>query len=269
MHGFVDLKQVFRITGFYTAFENRYGSNYYFDGENHNFWEIVIVMEGEIGVTAGSDVYLLKKGQAIIHEPMEFHRLWSEGNTCPHIIIFSFDAENMPEFTSKIFEIQDKTKAVEILFEMKEKFEIDGGNVKAVKESSQVLYQLTLKKLESFILTALSQKAKKGRVLKSRMAENYTNIVTVLEKNINKNMSVAEIADMCNMSEINLKKTFSKYAGMGVMNYFNQVKITAAKSMLKEGLTVKETAEKLGFSNQNYFSTVFKRVTGKAPSSCR
>ena len=53
------------------------------------------------------------------------------------------------------------------------------------------------------------------------------------------------------------------------MKYFNNIKITAAKSMLKEGFTVKETSEKFGFSNQNYFSTVFKKITGKSPSDFR
>lgn len=36
--------------------------------------------------------------------------------------------------------------------------------------------------------------------------------------------------------------------------------------MLKSGMSVKETAAALGFANQNYFSTVFKRITGSAPT---
>lgn len=77
MYQSVEINNVFIINKIYTAFKHKYDSNYYFGGEYHNFWEFVAVTEGEIGVTAGSEVMVLKKGQAILHEPMEFHRLWS------------------------------------------------------------------------------------------------------------------------------------------------------------------------------------------------
>ena len=44
----------------------------------HNFWEIVCVLEGEVGVASANDLYTLSKGQAVIHSPMEFHNIWSE-----------------------------------------------------------------------------------------------------------------------------------------------------------------------------------------------
>ena len=53
---------------------------------------------------------------------------------------------------------------------------------------------------------------------------------------------------------------------MGVMAYFNKMKIESAQNLIKNGMTVQETANMLGFSNQNYFSTVFKRITGKSPT---
>ena len=77
---------------------------------------------------------------------------------------------------------------------------------------------------------------------------------------------MTELAFLCNMSAINLQKIFSRYAGVGVMEYFNRVKMRKATELLEEGLSVKETALRLGFHDQNYFSTVFKRIIGVAPS---
>jgi AraC-like DNA-binding protein len=68
------------------------------------------------------------------------------------------------------------------------------------------------------------------------------------------------------MSEIGLQKTFSRYAGVGVMEYFNNIKIRKSIELLKQGLSVKETALAMGYSDPNYFSTVFKRFTGHSPS---
>ena len=103
-------------------------------------------------------------------------------------------------------------------------------------------------------------------ILNIKPTVNYKKIINVLKKKKEKNLSVGEIADLCNMSEINLKKTFSKFSGMGVMAYFNKMKIESAQNLIKNGMTVQETANMLGFSNQNYFSTVFKRITGKSPT---
>lgn len=81
------------------------------------------------------------------------------------------------------------------------------------------------------------------------------------------NLSVPQIAELCNMSQICLQQTFSKYAGMGIIKYFNRLKIEKAIKMLQKGSSVQETADALGFSSQNYFSTTFKRITGKTPTS--
>jgi AraC-like DNA-binding protein len=43
----------------------------------------------------------------------------------------------------------------------------------------------------------------------------------------------------------------------------------AADLLLAEGLSVKETASRLNFSDQFHFSRVFKRITGHSPSSLK
>ena len=100
----------------------------------------------------------------------------------------------------------------------------------------------------------------------SKGAENYAFILKTINSNIEKRLSVTELAVLCNMSEINLQKTFSHYAGVGIIEYFNRVKMQRATELLNEGASVKQTALQLGFYDQNYFSTVFKRITGHTPS---
>lgn len=50
-----------------------YSSNYYFEGERHDFWEFLYVDKGELDVRAGDVVQHLKKGQIFSHKPGEFH----------------------------------------------------------------------------------------------------------------------------------------------------------------------------------------------------
>jgi len=87
----------------------------------------------------------------------------------------------------------------------------------------------------------------------------------VLEEHVEERLTVAEVARLCSMSESAIKKTFTRYAGIGMMAYFNQMKMRRAARLMEEGMSVRQAAAAVGFSDQNYFSTVFKRTTGAAP----
>lgn len=268
MYGKVKFENIFEITEIYTAFSRTYESKYSFSGESHNFWELVIITDGYMGVTAGSNILSFERGQAILHEPMEFHRLWSEKNSNPSINIISFSCNNMPDLKSRVFELEPHKlqEAKNLILLLRKVFTTSRISLKSIKNPSSVDYQIALKRLEAFILSLLSSHTAEIEAPKSQTAKNYSYIIHVLENNITKNLSVSDIAKLCNMSEINLKKTFYKYSGTGIKSYFNNLKMNEAINMLKSGMTVTETALTLGFSDQNYFSTAFKRIIGKQPS---
>ena len=267
MYKSTSISNVFSVTAMFTAFSQTFKSDYSFKGEFHNFWEIVIVLEGKLGVTAGNSVHILRKGQAILHEPMEFHSLWSEGGTCPKVVIFSFSAENMPSFPSKTLQLDNLHKPMDILRSMGAVFVMEYGiNFVGIKKDAEISYHIAVKEFELFLLSLLNRRAVSSASSLTQSAQNFSKSVSILEKNLHRNLSVKEIANLCRIGEVSLKKTFAKYSGMGVMAYFTNMKITAAIQMLKSGMNVSETASALGFSNQNYFSTVFKRITGVSPS---
>lgn len=66
-----------------------------------------------------------------------------------------------------------------------------------------------------------------------------------------------------------LSRLFSKHAG-GFVDYLNKIRIDAACGYIREGnLKLYEIAYKVGFSDEKYFSKVFKRTTGQSPSEYR
>ena len=259
------------LSGLYTAFKTRFEENYSFDGETHSFWEMVVVLDGEIGVCAGNKILSLSKGDAFLHEPMEFHRIWSEHQTCPTVIIFTFGSEVMPEIGKRIFALsEDVLNGLEAMFdEIPEIFDYSGFIISTIKDGCTDKSALFLKKLEVFLLEAITKHQKKAyesEMNRSKSALSYTNIVRFLETNISRNLGIDEIAAGCNMSRSNLKKTFTKYAGLGIMKYFCMLKLRQSENYLRSGLSVSEIATKLGFCDQNYFSTVFKKHYGCTPS---
>ena len=73
-----------------------YSSNYYFEGECHDFWEFLYVDKGELDVRAGDVVQHLKKGQIIFHKPGEFHALSANGVVAPNLVVVGLSATARP-----------------------------------------------------------------------------------------------------------------------------------------------------------------------------
>lgn len=265
MHRCYQIKKNPKITEIYTAFSQNFGPEFRFRGETHDFWELVCVTSGQISVAADSQIFTLKKGQAILHSPMQFHNIAVMGNAPSSISVFSFSGEDIPQIQNQVLEIRDLS-AVKTLVELANKYyKVRHGFSIQEPKSEDCSHLIYVKQLELFLLnltTSLSGELQK----KSRSAEHYSAIVKTINNHIDKRLSVAELAALCHMSEVNLQKVFSRYAGVGIMEYFNRAKMRKATELLGEGLSVKETALRLGFHDQNYFSTVYKRITGCSPT---
>ena len=268
MYRHTELGGGFSFTAIYSAFDATRGADFYGKVEAHDFWELVIVTDGEIGVTAGKDAFSLRKGQAILHAPNELHNLWSEKHKSSGIIIFSFSAKGMPSSATRIFEVGDLQQPREILAQIEQSYHKYKIWVDSVREGQEVAACIAIKRLELFLLELLAA----GRVQPHpahtpQSAKRFAEVVKYLEESISLPLTVSQIASACNLGEVNLKKIFSRYAGMGVMSYFNNLKMRAAVALLEKGATVREASEALGFLSQNYFCTVFTRIMGKSPKN--
>lgn len=258
-----------RLTSVFTIFEAIYQEDYYFGGETHDFWEFVCVLDGVLGVTAGEDIFLLERGQAVLHKPMEFHRLWAERKTRPHIAVISFAADVMPDMKERRFAMkEEELDTLSKLMQARDDiFEVEQGlMIHKIKAGAEIEAHRYVAQFEMLLLKALQENTSTVLPYVSSGAENYRKIVQVLEEHLEERLTLGKVAELCQMSEAAVKKTFSRYAGIGLMTYFNQIKIRRAIRLLEEGKSVSQTAQMLGFADQNYFSTVFKRVTGSAPT---
>ncbi len=93
-----------------------------------------------------------------------------------------------------------------------------------------------------------------------------TRIINVLRSNALTNISSKEISEQLGLNYQYLSRTFSKATGMTIVEYKNYLKVQKAINSFKtEHMNIYEVATGMGFENQFYFSTVFKRITGMSP----
>ena len=119
------------------------------------------------------------------------------------------------------------------------------------------------------IYTLLSHTAK--HFDKADTENNYGKItpaVNYITNNFNNKIYVSELAQMCGLSESQLRRLFSESLKMSPIEYKNKLRVNYAISMLNDGyVNISEIAENLGFDNVYAFSQFFKKETGVSPSN--
>lgn len=94
--------------------------------------------------------------------------------------------------------------------------------------------------------------------------------VTLLMKEWDKNEKIARYAEACDISERNFYACFKRWCGKTPVDYRNEIRLTAAASLLKRSnLSVAEIAFKTGFEDPYYFSRIFKKNMGLSPAAYR
>ncbi|MBR6727762.1 MAG: helix-turn-helix transcriptional regulator [Clostridia bacterium] len=256
-----------RLYGFYTAFQSVFSPDYVFRGETHDFYELVLIVSGSLGVTAGSSSFILEAPAAVLHPPMEFHALRAERGTSPELLIFSFEASAIPIFQKRIFFLSEKNierarNALSLLSSSNAMS--DGGEIVNTKEAQRALLEI-----EALLLTVSESADPAAEAVYSTGDRNYRHALQVMEEHLELALDTAELARLAHISPSLLKKLFSRYAGVGVMEYFRTRKVNAAIPFLREGHSVQAVAARFGFSTPGYFATVVRRVTGHAPGYYR
>lgn len=265
-----------RITDIFSFFIRRCNGGYIFQGEAHNFWECVYVNSGEICVSADERVYNLKEGEMIFHKPMEFHNFHIKDDKNAEIIVFAFSMEGKsskyyrnkvfdltPDQKNMIYKIIDKAESFYKTDNIEKKCDyIDYCNLfckSGIFTQTFVCYTILL-------LLSLTENENVDIISDSQDAIIFRNAVDYMNSNVYDKISISQLSDICNVSDSTIKRIFQRYAGVGVHKYFLNLKIKVATNLLNYGFSVSEVSEKLGFNSQAYFSSAFKRETGKSPS---
>ena len=97
-----------------------------------------------------------------------------------------------------------------------------------------------------------------------RMAIQY------IQEHYRQSLSLGQIAEAVYLHPTYLSNLFKKQTGYAVVDYINTFRIQRAKDLLKDPRNrIYWIVEQVGFSNQRYFSAVFKKNTGLTPMQYR
>ena len=277
-----ELNEIIRVTGVYTIHYFEYSKTYSFQGETHDFWEMVYIDRGSVKVRADKQIIRLNQGEAIFHKPNEFHTIESLGDYSNTVVV-SFECKSpaMAFFENKALKFSKQQR--ELVFKLVTEGENDFAeplNIVNLKEMTKKetlefgAMQLIKVYLEELLImlvrsnNALSAREKSP--IGSRLGdvgEIFDMITEYLEQNIDKNVTLDSVCNHFFFSKTYIKTLFKNKTGKGLIAYFNDMKLKKAKQLISLGsFSFTEISEMLSYSSVHYFSRCFKTFTGMTPT---
>ncbi len=288
-----EYKKMFDISAFVTAYDFFYGSSASIPcgalgitgPENYPFSQIILVLEG-------SGEYMTDQGAYPIVSRSMFYRPANHtsdyyvnavnGRVRELVISFVCDSPAMSifegapillgeeELGNLVDLIQTATRAAE---NIPENEGIRGMRFR--QDTPDVVLEFIASSLERFLcmlycrlkgITLLVNERQKVNAFIGR-GVMFEEVRTYLRAHLYEQLTLTEICQHFGMSQTGLMRKFRKETGMGLMEYFIDLKIDEAKRRIsKTSQSFSEISDALGFSSPNYFSKVFKAKVGMTPT---
>ena len=277
-------EKVFNIESIITIFYMELAKNFCYEGESHDFWEIVYIDKGEMICTAEKNRFILKSGELIFHKPNEFHNLSGDNSVAPNVSILTFECHSpaMKHFEGKIFRLNSAERSIlsELITEGLSIFRlIDPTNpllqkMETLENAPFGSMQMVKNLLELFLIKlsrnsdALPKHLRRSYVINGvDVPYQVKEILDFIHANIYGKISIRDVAQAVGKGESTVKQLFSVYREKGIMHYYNSLKINEAKILIREGnYNMTQISDMLCFDSPQYFSKCFKDHTKMTPS---
>ena len=249
---------------------------------NSPFFRIYLVMEGHSYVTIAGTKHLLTPGHLYLIPPFTLHSDSCDTHFSLYYIhvyenhlqdISLFDEMSFP-FEVEAFNVDkylfQRLKEInpdkELMFYDPKSYESSSILYSSIADSSHkkfpvfvetqgILWQIFsrfLSKASGIVVT------KDPRILKG---------IKYIHENIEKNMTIGELASLCFLSDDHFIRLFKQEIGLTPIHYINQKKIEASQlMMIIQNIPIKDVAFALSFENITYFNRLFRRLVGKTPT---
>ncbi|MBQ8658807.1 MAG: AraC family transcriptional regulator [Clostridia bacterium] len=274
------LQSVINVSKIVTIHYYEFNRNFVFGGESHDFWEMVYIDKGRVEIAQDEEHIELNQGEIVFHRPNEFHSIRALDSS-PNFFVVSFvcDSATMRYF-EKFHTVLDKTLQPflsSIIREAEQTYIIpknDPSLKRLVKKEAaplggEQLIKTYLEQLLILLVRGAVLKEKTGVFPSKESMESHIvgSVKKFLRENANDVVRVNDVCKKLGYSKSYLSTLFREQSGETLAAYATRVKIDRAKQMIRDGnKNFTEISDALSFDNPQYFSRVFKRVTGMTPT---
>lgn len=259
--------EVLYVVDFWNEKENLRGLHH------HDFIEISVILEGFVEYVFNDQKTTLGAGQVLLFNPGISHNEIHPENIQSHelhigITNISFEGLRRNFFPNKspLLDLGQHhgsflNKAWQLTKEFNNHdyhYQLMGKGI--IIEMLALILRGLEKKQTNQMSLPLSKKKKNKQTL-------VNHAIYYLENHHEEDIKLETLAEMLYISPTHLSKIFRENTGISPINYLIQIRLKRAKELLMyTDLSVKEIAETVGYQDASYFSKLFKKNYGLAPT---
>ena len=277
----IPLHNIINIEKIVSLFSMRLECGFCFEGESHDFWELIFVLDGEIVIRCDDGRREMRRGDIFFHQPGAFHAVECQNKSGAEIFITSFECRSaaMDFFVQRKMELGDSMhQTIEsILTEKQACFMPDTLPMTyrpGAPVGSQQMLRCSLETLLIRIMRLAERDERREQIFFTSSEELIdrlaADIVDYLGRHIGENVTLDELGERFHFSKSHICHIFKARMGCGIKKYFLDLKIERAKQLLSDGSrTVTEISDGLSFVSPQHFTRTFRQAVGMTPTAYR
>lgn len=246
----------------------------------HNAVEIYFTLNDLPDVLLNDTVSAVPAGTLIIIPSYCIHQLYHEAGATYERYVLSINSEwirsllcdhskdysYLYESQEPVFLFPDKGQKKELIRHFNRLLSVsDNASPKAI-----ISFLMLFEMIHNSVLEMQKNyKLSRFNLPVSSTQQKVNQMIAYIQDHIHDNISISDISEHFYMNPDYLARLFKSHMHITLGKYITLMKISAAETMLREGMSVAKVQETLGFSSYAHFFKTFQKTTGISPSKYR
>ena len=231
------------------------------DTHIHNICEIYVHITGDCSFLVEKNLYSLEYGDIIVSMPNERHQCIFHSDTLHEYFCLwiSLDGEDTGLLDAIIDRKKGRGNLISMSAHSKEKF-LSHCFTLNDKDSKPVT-----KTASFFSLLDMLERHKHEKKDAVKTKRELEEILDYIEEFYYTDFTVSDLAERFFISRSTITRYFNRYLNTTPTKYIEEKRLSVAKSLIEEGVSLQETCSKCGFPDYSHFIAVFRKKFGITP----
>lgn len=226
----------------------------------HDVYEIHMIFSGEQHYEIDGTTYELKKNNFILISPKTKHRVVF---TSENLIKYSVTFNSCDLLEASLYKGEISENIINSIEFIAEEF----------KQKKSLSFLLIENRVYEILILLLRISGYKEETVKSEKNSGDYQLELAkkfISDNIERGLSVSDVADYCHISARQLSRIFIGGQGIAPANYIRREKMKKISECLKNSdLSLRQISEKFSYADEYYFNASFKKYFGIPPFTYR
>jgi len=248
--------------------KRKHGDNYHGASlHEHDVHELYFLLSGTTRYFLCDEVVVLQPGEMVFIPKHTLHQTEYNNNAGIERVLFSFDDDFVDPSLRSCLREMAANKHITFtqhgllkITDLVDKIEKERQKSKPLCEEMQRMYfQQLLIQISRYRTPTKTESFPAPLMLIQRILEHINRHYTT-------DITLTSLSETFSISPSHLSKSFKYVTGLGVKEYINVCRASAAKTLLETtDLSITQIATKCGYNDSNYFTAVFKKIVGVTP----